>query len=45
MKEKSLQTKHVFTENNKVYLKNSKDWSPINFQWIPIVKLQEKFKV
>ena len=34
-------TKFVFSKNNQVALKNNidKEWYPINFQWIPIIKL------
>ncbi len=36
----------VFSNNNQVYLTgtnlNEVDWSPINFHWIPIKKLQEE---
>jgi len=55
MKTKGIQTKHVCLKNNQVYIKNNESftpknvneevWSPINFQWIPVVKLQEKFKI
>ena len=55
MKKKGIQTKHVFSENNQVFIKNNEGftpknvneevWFPINFQWIPVVKLQEKFKI
>jgi len=45
MKKKCILTKQVFSKNNQVFMKNSENWNPINFQWIPIVKLQEKFKV
>jgi len=45
-----IETQHVFTENNQVFLrKNIKgtspmeldDWHPINFQWIAVVRLNE----
>lgn len=58
MKEEVLNSKHVFTKNNQVFIKNKaclssgkmikvnqEVWSPINFQWIPIVEFQEKFKI
>ncbi|CAZ98641.1 Conserved hypothetical protein [Zobellia galactanivorans] len=40
----------MFSENNQVFLKNNcsnnalteEQWSPINFQWIPVVQLQER---
>jgi hypothetical protein len=58
MKKKAIDTIHVYSEENQVFIKNKQQpsstkkidttnletWSPINFQWIPIVKLQEKFK-
>ncbi|MUH38136.1 hypothetical protein D9O36_19975 [Zobellia amurskyensis] len=45
-----IETQHVFSENNQVFLKNNftrnstveEEWSPINFQWIPVVQLQER---
>ncbi|MDO6808983.1 hypothetical protein Q4603_10185 [Zobellia galactanivorans] len=45
-----IETQHVFSENNQVFLKNNcsnntlteEQWSPINFQWIPVVQLQER---
>ncbi|CAM4312501.1 hypothetical protein ZORO111903_12900 [Zobellia roscoffensis] len=45
-----IETQHVFSENNQVFLRNNctgssstkEEWSPINFQWIPVVKLQER---
>ena len=38
-----MNTKFVFSKNNQVTLKNSidKEWYPINFQWIPIIKLNQ----
>lgn len=37
---------HIFSNNNKVYftsdILNEIDWSPINFHWIPIQKLQQE---
>lgn len=50
MKEKAIKTVHVFSKNNQVFIKNKTNidedqWFPIIFQWMPIVKLQEKFKV
>ena len=58
MKKKAINTLHVYSKENQVFIKtkqqhsstkkvkenNLDTWSPINFQWIPIVKLQEKFK-
>ncbi len=42
-----IETQHVFTENQQVYLKNKtfkngtilEEWSPINFQWVTVVQL------
>jgi len=48
MKSNTIKTKHVFSDKkqNKVYLKkNNETWSPINFQWIPIVKLNNKLNL
>ncbi len=37
-----MNTNHVISKNNKVFIKSrSNEWFPINFQWIPIVKLNE----
>ena len=38
-----INTKHVFTTNNQVTIKNDidKEWYPINFQWIPIIRLNQ----
>ncbi len=37
---------HIFSNNNKVYFTNNNldetDWSPINFHWIPMHKLQQE---
>ncbi len=52
IRHKVIKTKHVFTENNQVFLKKAlkdnettapgrDEWSPINFQWIPILKLHQ----
>ncbi len=50
MKVKGIQTIQVYAKNNHVFVKskvksNEDQWFPINFQWMPIVKLQEKFIV
>ncbi|MFC4096833.1 hypothetical protein [Euzebyella saccharophila] len=41
-----IETRHVFSKNNQVFLKStdllSNDWSPINFQWIPVLKMREQ---
>lgn len=49
-----INSKVVFTENNQVYLKNSsqlsvvstkeEEWSAINFQWIPVMNLNNELK-
>jgi hypothetical protein len=44
-----IDTQHVFTEDNKVFVKNkssfksySKDeWSPIKFTWVSVAKVQD----
>ena len=38
-----MNTKYVFSKNNQVTLKNNidKEWYPINFQWISIIKLNQ----
>ncbi len=38
-----MNTKYVFATNNQVRLKNNieDEWFPINFQWIPVMKLNE----
>jgi len=40
-----IRTKHVYSEknSNKVYLKkDDEQWFPINFQWIPVLKLNNE---
>lgn len=44
----AIETKHVFTQNNQVYVKNHSQehqiedlWSAINFQWIPVLQMKE----
>jgi len=52
MLHKKIKTTHVYTKNNKVFLKNnssnksleSDEWYPINFQWIPVIELQKSLK-
>lgn len=52
MLHKKINTIHVYTKNNKVFLKKNtstnnfkkEEWYPINFQWIPIIKLQNNLK-
>tara|TARA_R110002050_G_scaffold233063_2_gene368752 strand:- start:21836 stop:21988 length:153 start_codon:yes stop_codon:yes gene_type:complete len=46
MKIKKLSDKmnavHVISKDNKVFIKSeTNEWYPINFQWIPIVKLNK----
>jgi|GEM_PF-1017854 len=51
-----IETQHVFSENNQVYLKKEQDkpttslggheqWFPINFQWIPVMELQNNLEI
>jgi hypothetical protein len=45
MKTNTIKTKHVYSEKkqNIVFLKkNNEEWFPINFQWIPVVKLNNE---
>ncbi|MFI1773717.1 hypothetical protein [Thalassobellus citreus] len=49
MKIKTLSDKinsvHVISKNNKVFVKSeANEWFPINFQWIPITKLNDAMK-
>ena len=48
-----MKTKHVFIENDQVFLKKEKyhmganeieavEWYPINLQWIPVLELNNK---
>lgn len=45
-----IETQQVYSEDNQVYLRkkasqkrlNVEEWSPINFQWIPVVQLEER---
>lgn len=40
----TLNSLHVISKNNSVFIKsktNEDEWHPINFQWIPVVKLNE----
>lgn len=46
-----ITTKHVFSENNQVYLRKDDsinegldEWFSVNFQWIQVVELAEGFK-
>ncbi len=41
---KTMKTQYVFSEKNQVSIKVNKsenEWYPINFQWIPIQKLND----
>ena len=45
MKTKTNKTKHVYSDKkeNTVYLKQKNEkWFPINFQWIPTIKLNNE---
>jgi hypothetical protein len=47
MKTKAINTRHVYLKKNEstVYFKeNNEEWYPINFQWIPVVKLNNELK-
>ena len=52
MLHETIKTKHVFSDENQVFLKateettiNNEEWYPINFQWIPIIELQNNLKL
>ncbi len=41
---KTIKTRYVFSEKDQVSIKmntSSDEWYPINFQWIPIQKLND----
>lgn len=54
MKTNGIQSAHVFSSNDQVFIKkcnafssngkvikiNEEDWSPINFQWIPVINFK-----
>ncbi|MEM9143035.1 MAG: hypothetical protein AAGA86_08615 [Bacteroidota bacterium] len=49
----TLQTRHVFSENNQVFLKQeasaskthkNDQWFPVNFQWMPVVALKNELE-
>jgi len=45
MKTNTITTKHVYSDQkqNTVFMKkNNETWTPINFQWIPVVKLNNQ---
>jgi hypothetical protein len=45
--QKVIDTQHVFTKDDKVYIKNNSsykrkdNWSPIKFKWVSIGKVQD----
>ncbi len=44
MKIDKINSQYVFAENNKVLLRidaEANTWYPINFQWIPVIKLNK----
>jgi len=48
MKKDIIKAKHVYSDKkqNKVYLKkNNEKWFPINFQWIPVIKLNNELNI
>ena len=48
MKKNTIKTKHVYSEKkqNTIYLKQKNEkWFPINFQWIPGVKLNNELNI
>jgi hypothetical protein len=48
MKTNPIKTKQVYSDKkqNTVYFKqNNEEWFPINFQWIPVVKLNNELKL
>ncbi|MDF4203145.1 hypothetical protein PXD56_09270 [Maribacter sp. SA7] len=46
-----IDTQHVFTKDDTVYLKNSAsyeskdDWSPIQFKWVSVDKFQDNLEL
>lgn len=48
MKTKPIKTKQVYSDKkqNTVYFKqNNEEWFPINFQWIPVIKLNNELNL
>jgi hypothetical protein len=44
----TINTIHVVSKKDKVYMKDhlkTDTWYPINFQWIPLVRLQQNIKI
>lgn len=51
-----IETQHVFSENNQVYLKKGNttsssitlktkgQWFPVNFQWMPVMELKNNLE-
>jgi hypothetical protein len=51
-----IETQHVFSKNNQVYLKkgnttspsitlkNNDQWFPVNFQWMPVMELKNNLE-
>lgn len=42
-----IMANHVFTQNGAVFLRSAQnmgmdDWSPINFHWMPVLKLERE---
>jgi hypothetical protein len=45
MKKTDIKTRHVYFNNqiNTLFKKDETDvWSPINFQWIPLIKFNQE---
>jgi hypothetical protein len=43
----SINSQFVFSENNQVLInsdRNNDEWFPINFQWIPVMKLNKNMQ-
>lgn len=52
-----INTIHVFSKNDQVFIKNNPDysdkerveeeiiWSPINFHWEPVIALKKELKI
>lgn len=46
MKTKTINSQYAYSENNIVSIKINKEkneWLPINFQWVPIINLNNNF--
>lgn len=47
MKPKKINSQFVFAKKNTVFINSSrkeKIWYPINFQWIPVIKLKQEMQ-